>query len=326
MMICSTAIACSCLPGQAKSVSVEPAGSSVTTALGTTAGSQWWSAKAWKCCGRGSAGSRGCPTTYRPGSRSESSASRSAIQAWVRVESQPNWPCQCGAASWFRPVVCSRFCVATAWAPAFSASAWSPAMPPSRNGRPRPSPSRCTSRSSQPGDLVQVDCFYIGRLSGTKGRTWQYTAIDVASSFVWASVQVSEVNPDTKHCSALVRRVASDLAAAGWRLKAVSTDNGGEFRAEPFARSLASAGAKQRFIRAGRPQTNGAVERVHRTILEECWRPSFARALVPRYTALKRDLEAYLSYYNYERAHTGRRNLGRPPAELVYGARKMRPR
>jgi len=66
----------------------------------------------------------------------------------------------------------------------------------------------------QPGDLVQVDCFYIGRLSGTRGRTWQYTAIDVASSFVWASVQVSEVNPDTKHCSALVRRVASELAAA----------------------------------------------------------------------------------------------------------------
>ena len=178
----------------------------------------------------------------------------------------------------------------------------------------------------KPGDLVQLDCFYIGRLSGTRGRSWQYTAIDVASSYVWGSVQVSEVNPDTKYCSALVRRVADELAAAGWKLKAISTDNGGEFRAEPFTRTVVSAGAKHRFIRAGRPQTNGAVERVHRTILEECWRPSFARALVPRYTALKRDLEAYLGYYNFERAHTGRRNAGRPPAELVYGARKMRPR
>ncbi len=178
----------------------------------------------------------------------------------------------------------------------------------------------------QPGDLVQIDCFYIGRLSGTRGRTWQYSAIDVASSYVWADVHVSEVNPDTKHCSALVHRVADELAAAGWKLKAVSTDNGGEFRAELFARSVAAVAAKQRFIRAGRPQTNGAVERVQRTILEECWRPSFARALVPRYTALKRDLESYLKYYNFERAHTGRRNVGRPPAELVYGARKMRPR
>ena len=93
-----------------------------------------------------------------------------------------------------------------------------------------------------------------------------------------------------------------------------------------FTAAVVSGGAKHRFIRAGRPQTNGCVERVHRTILEECWRPSFARALVPRYTALKRDLDAYLNYYNFERAHTGRRNLGRTPSELVYGARKMRPR
>ncbi|MGI8562720.1 MAG: hypothetical protein ACR2MZ_04060 [Candidatus Dormibacter sp.] len=45
-----------------------------------------------------------------------------------------------------------------------------------------------------------------------------------------------------------------------------------------------------------------------------------------RYTALKRDLEQYLRYYNFERAHTGRRDAGRTPTELVYGARKMRPR
>ena len=37
--------------------------------------------------------------------------------------------------------------------------------------------------AEQPGDLVQLDCFYIGRLSGTQGRCWQYTAIDVPSSF-----------------------------------------------------------------------------------------------------------------------------------------------
>ena len=68
------------------------------------------------------------------------------------------------------------------------------------------------------------------------------------------------------------------------------------------------------------------MERVQRTVLEECWRPTFARPLVPRYTALRRDLGQYLRYYNFERAHTGRRNAGRTPAELVYGARKMRPR
>ncbi|MGH2976143.1 MAG: hypothetical protein ACRDLL_14950, partial [Solirubrobacterales bacterium] len=96
------------------------------------------------------------------------------------------------------------------------------AAKPGREAPPAPEPLHL--EVEKPGDLVQVDCFYIGRLSGTRGRTWQYTAIDVASSFVWGSVQVSEVNPDTKHCSTLVRRVADDLAAAGWKLKAVSTD------------------------------------------------------------------------------------------------------
>jgi hypothetical protein len=43
-----------------------------------------------------------------------------------------------------------------------------------------------------------------------------------------------------------------------WQQPPSCNDNGSEFRAEPFARSVAAVGAKQRFIRAGRPQTNGA--------------------------------------------------------------------
>ena len=49
--------------------------------------------------------------------------------------------------------------------------------------------------ADQPGDLVQLDCFHIGRLTGTKGRVWQDTAIDVASSFVWGEVQVTPAEP-----------------------------------------------------------------------------------------------------------------------------------
>jgi transposase InsO family protein len=82
----------------------------------------------------------------------------------------------------------------------------------------------------------------------------------VASSFTWAEIHV------------LVRRVAAELAAAGWKLQAVSTENGSEFRSQEFRRAVQANGAEQRFIRAGRPQTNGCVERVQRTILEECWR------------------------------------------------------
>jgi hypothetical protein len=68
------------------------------------------------------------------------------------------------------------------------------------------------------------------------------------------------------------------------------------------------------------------VERVQRTILEECWRPAFARSLVPKPTGLGRDLAGYLDFYDTERAHTGRLTAGRTPYEALVGARKMRPR
>ena len=176
-----------------------------------------------------------------------------------------------------------------------------------------------------PGEKVQLDCFYVGRLSGTKGTVWQYTAIDVASAFTWAELHTSERNPRSRHTRALVHRVARELAAAGWKLKEVTTDNGSEFRAREFGNAVASLGARQRFIRAGRPNSNGCVERAQLTILEECWRPAFARSLVPNMTALTQDLDEYLFDYNYDRAHTGRLTQGRVPADIVYGARKTSP-
>jgi transposase InsO family protein len=177
-----------------------------------------------------------------------------------------------------------------------------------------------------PGELVGFDCFHVGRLAGTSGRVWQYTAIDLATSFVWAELATTPLNPSAAKTSALARRVAADLAASGWRLERVLTDNGSEFRSGVFGDTVRELGATQTFIRAGRPATNGAVERVQRTILEECWRPSFARSLVPKLTGLTRDLAAYLRFYNEERAHTGRLTAGRTPLEALVGARKMRPR
>ena len=172
-----------------------------------------------------------------------------------------------------------------------------------------------------------MDCFYVGRLAGTKGAVWQLTAIDVASSFAWADlVTCVKGNPSGEQTSKLARRVARQLSEAGWKLERVLTDNGGEFRAKTFAETLAELGARHTFIRAGRPQTNGAVEALHKTILDECWRPAFARYLHVRFTGLKRDLEQYIRYYDFDRAHTGRLTRGRIPAEIVYGARKVRTR
>ena len=174
-----------------------------------------------------------------------------------------------------------------------------------------------------PGQLVQVDCFCIGRLAGNRGQTvWQYTAIDVASAYTWAELHATPRNPSPRWTSALARRVAADLATRGRRLETVMSDNGGEFTAHEFRRTVAGLGAVHRFIHAGRPQTNGCVERVQRTVLEECWKPVFARDLFPSDSGLRRELDRYLRYYNEDRAHTGRWTAGRTP-DTVLGKGKM---
>jgi transposase InsO family protein len=189
---------------------------------------------------------------------------------------------------------------------------------------PSPPPPERHIDATEPGEIVQMDCFFIGRLSGTKGSVWQYTAIDVASGYTWAQLHSTPRNPRSRHCQTLLHQLAKELALAGWKLKTVTTDNGSEFVSSEFRAAVESHGAHQRRIKAGRPTSNGCVERVQLTILEECWRASFARSLVPKITALRRDLEEYLAYYNTDRAHTGRLTKGRVPGEIVYGAHKMR--
>ena len=102
---------------------------------------------------------------------------------------------------------------------------------------PSPPPERHIE-ASMPGEIVGVDCFYIGRLQGTKGTLWQYTAIDIASGYAWAELHTSERNPIARHTKSLVHRVASELAAAGWKLQAVISDNGSEFRSQESRRYI----------------------------------------------------------------------------------------
>jgi transposase len=181
--------------------------------------------------------------------------------------------------------------------------------------------------AERPGELVGMDCFFVGRLQGTHGAVWQLTASDVRSAYAWAElVRCPRGQPTGEQTSAFARRVASELAEAGWRLERVLSDNGGEFRNRTFTAELARLGVRHRRIHAGRPQTNGHVEARQRTILDECWRPAFARYLHVRFTGLRQELERYLEFFNFDRVHHGRLTQGMIPADIVYGARKMEAR
>lgn len=191
--------------------------------------------------------------------------------------------------------------------------------------RPRRSQARIRHLDAdKPGDLVQFDCFHIGALKEARigaakkpGVVWQYTAIDVASSFVWAQLFTTAHNPSATHTTALAYRVAADLAAWDWNWKQCSTDRGNEFVDHRFGDTLKELSVKHRFIAPGRPQSNGKVEQVQNTILQECWKPAFVNYTHPTITGLRQDLKDFLTHYNNDRPHGGKWNQGKPPAEII---------
>jgi hypothetical protein len=189
---------------------------------------------------------------------------------------------------------------------------------------PAPPPPERHIDASQPGEMVQMDCFLIGRLSGSNGAVWQYTAIDVGLRVHLGRAAHLRAQPQTP---SLRSNPASprgpELALDGWKLGTVTTDNGSVFVNHDFGKPIHAVGARQQRIKAARLTSNGSVEGVQLTILEACWRPSFACSLVPKLTALRRTSTNTSPTTTPPRAHTGRHVQGRVPAKLVYGARKM---
>jgi len=120
---------------------------------------------------------------------------------------------------------------------------------------PLPEPERHVD-AGRPGEIVGLDCFYVGRLTGTKGTVWQYTAIDVASGFAWAELHSSARNPIAKHCSTLVQRSRTSSPRPVGSSKLLSPITAPSFAPAPSpARSSSSVSSSDGSAPAGQPQT-----------------------------------------------------------------------
>ena len=64
-----------------------------------------------------------------------------------------------------------------------------------------------------------------------------------------------------------------------------------------------------------RPQTNGIVERLHRTLLDEHFRVEGRRTWFETIDEMQVSLDDYLKTYNERRAHQGRGMKGRTPLQ-----------
>lgn len=178
-----------------------------------------------------------------------------------------------------------------------------------------------------PGSLLHVDVKklgnvpdgggwrYLGRQQGKKNRAatkgkprnrhydpvmgtaFVHTVIDDHSRVAYA-----EIHDDEKAATAVavLRRAVAWFAARGVNVERVLSDNGSAYRSRLWRDTCAELGVTPKHTRPYRPQTNGKIERFHRT-LADGW--AFRR-LYTSERQRRAAMPAWIHEYNHHRPHT----------------------
>jgi transposase InsO family protein len=125
-------------------------------------------------------------------------------------------------------------------------------------------------------------------------------------------------------CDLLYDRVLPFYGALGVTVGAVLTDNGREFcgipEKHPYELLLSMEEIEHRRTKIRTPRTNGFVERMNRTMLDECFRVAGRTTWYEDIDQIQADLDRFMEYYNLERSHQGYRLQGRTPAQALRDA------
>lgn len=172
--------------------------------------------------------------------------------------------------------------------------------------------------SSRPGELLNQDTFYWGTLKGV-GKVYVQVVVDVFCSLVFAKVYNSKM-PITS-VDTLYERVLPFYEVLGIPVAAILTDNGREFcgvqERHPYELFCQMESIEHRTTKVRSPRTNGFVERMNRTLLDECFRVKGRETWYTSIEEIQRDLDQFIEYYNLRRSHQGYRLNGRTPAQAL---------
>lgn len=149
------------------------------------------------------------------------------------------------------------------------------------------------------GDLVQIDTIH--RMIDEKKRLYVFVLIDVYSRWIYAKAYEKMSGRHT------IRFVNEAQRKAMFHFQMLQSDHGPEFSKWFRSRIQKS----HRFTRIGKPNDNAHIERVNRTIQEEC-----LDKLPNNVLKINCALKKYLQYYNYERLHLSL-NLKTPSQLLI---------
>jgi transposase InsO family protein len=170
--------------------------------------------------------------------------------------------------------------------------------------------------SPHPGFLLAQDTCYVGTIKGI-GRIYQQTAIDTHSNVGFAKVYREKTALTA--ADLLNDKVLPFFDGHSIRVHRVLTDNGPELcgrqDSHPYELFLHLNEIEHTRTRVRRPQTNGAVERLHQTIQDEYYQVAFRKKLYHTIEEIQADLDAFMEQYNTERTNQGRYCQGRTPLQ-----------
>ena len=177
----------------------------------------------------------------------------------------------------------------------------------------------------RPGELVHLDVKKPGRIpdgghrahgraAAKRGRgigdDYLHSAVDNRSRVAFSQILPNETG---RTAARFLVEAASFFAEHGVRIERVLTDNAKAYADSVlFAETAARLGIARKRTRRYRPQTNGKVERFHRTLLEERAYGRLYRSNDERCRAFPR----WLRLYSHRRLHTSLDGLT-PMAVLV---------
>ena len=165
--------------------------------------------------------------------------------------------------------------------------------------------------------MLAQDTFLVGTFKGV-GKVYLHSIVDTYGSYAFGFLHTSKV-PEAA-VAALHNEALPFYAERGIPVTAVLTDNGREFcgtDTHPFELYLALNDLAHKRTKVRHPQTNGFVERFHRTVKEEFFEVALRETFYESVDALQTDLDRWLVYYNTERPHLGYRNMGKRPIDTV---------
>ena len=140
------------------------------------------------------------------------------------------------------------------------------------------------------------------------GKAFVHTVIDDHSRVAYA-----EICADEKAVTAagVLERAVAWFANQGVTVERVLSDNGGCYRSFAWRDTCAALGILHKRTRPYRPQTNGKIERFHRTFGDGWAYARFYNSEAERRAALP----DWLHFYNHHRAHSA--IGGKPPVSRL---------